>query len=411
MTSATATQVPAQTTARSHLRWIVGLAVAARALVAGVFFHVNPVVGLRHWGYENVSIALSLHAGHGYSSPFLFPSGPTAFMPPGYPLLIAGFMRVLGIDTAATVALIVFQILLSVLTVVLVHRVTRRFFGMRAGNFAAFVCAVAEPLLLAPFYIWDTCLSGLILVAAIGVAPDLRRRRDFSAAGLACAVAALINPALLPTLLAIAAWSAWRARIVPWLGLLCFLVAFAPWPIRNYATMHAFIPLRSNSGFELWLGNHPGSTGESDLFDRPSFDAAERHLFLAEGELGYMHQKGDLAKAWIREHPRGFAVFTARRFVHFWTGTSKSPGPMSVALVALGIAGLVLLWRSRQMFLLFALPLLIYPLPYYITHADARYQYVIDPVLAILAGFACESFFAWYARRPAPSPTFANSIQ
>jgi hypothetical protein len=83
---------------------------------------------------------------------------------------------------------------------------------------------------------------------------------------------------------------------------------------------------------------------------------------------------------------------------------------MTVPLSAAALIGLVLLWRSRQLFVLFALPLVIYPLPYYITHADARYQFVLDPLLAILAGYACESFLAWCARRRAPSPTLAPSV-
>lgn len=408
MTPAIATQHPAQTAARSHLPWILGLAVAVRAAVAGVFFYANHAVALNEWGYENLSIALSLHAGHGYSSPFLVPSGPTAFMAPGYPLLLAGFIWLLGTGAEATVAIIVFQILLSLITVVLVQKVTSRYFGMQSGNLAALVCALAEPLLFAPLFIWDTCLSALILVLAIAFAPAVRTRGDFAIAGLACAVAALINPSLLPTLLAIGTWSAWRVRIFPWLGLLCFFVAFSPWPIRNYVTMHAFIPFRSNTGFELWAGNRPGSRGESDLYDRPTFDPNERRLFLAEGELRYMHEKGNEAKAWIQAHPREFARFTAWRIVRFWIGSSQSPGPMTVALAALGIIGVALLWRTRQMFILFALPLVIYPLPYYITHSDVRYQFVIDPLLAVLAGFVCESFFAWCSRRPSPSPTLAN---
>ena len=411
MASATATKISADATGRSHLPWIVGIAIVARVLTAGFYFHSTEIIPLHNWGYENVSIAFSLYAGHGYASPFFFPSGPTAFMPPGYPLLIAAFMRVLGTDTAATVGIIAFQILLSVVTVVLVQRVARRYFGERTGNFAGLLCALVEPLLIAPLYIWDTCLSALILIAAVAIAPRVRTKRDFALAGLACAAAALINPALLPTLLAIAAWSAWRARIVPWLGMLCFLVAFAPWPIRNYETMRAFIPLRSNFGYELWQGNHPGSDGETPAFKTPAVNAEERSLFLTEGELGYMHQKDSLATSWIQSNPREFARLTVRRFIHFWSGSAKSPGPMTLALVVLGIGGVALLWRARQMFLLFALPLLLYPLPYYITHADARYQFVLDPLLAILAGSACESFFAWCARRPAPLPTLASSTR
>jgi hypothetical protein len=37
---------------------------------------------------------------------------------------------------------------------------------------------------------------------------------------------------------------------------------------------------------------------------------------------------------------------------------------------------------------LFLLPLLVFPLPYYITHAEFRYRLVVDPLLTILAAYA-----------------------
>lgn len=409
MATAIATQTSAPPTARSHLAWIIVLALVARILMAAHHLLSNQIIPLAHWDYENVSIALALIAGRGFSSPFHFPSGPTAFMPPGYPLLIAGFMEVLGTGVAATLGLIGFQILLSVLTVVLVQRATSRYFGVRTGNLAALLCALAEPMLFAPLYIWDTCLSALILVAAIAVAPDLRRRRDFGFAGVACALATLINPALLLTLFAVFAWAAWRSRVSPWLGLCVFLIAFSPWPVRNYVALHGFVPLRSNFGYELWLGNHAGGNGDSAPITGPWQSPEEQSVFLAEGELAYMHQKGSSAKAWIAAHPLEFARLTARRFVRFWIGSSKVPAPMTVPLATAALAGIVLLWRSRQLFILFAIPLALYPLPYYITHADARYQFVLDPLLAILAAYACESFFAWCARRPAPAATIVAS--
>jgi hypothetical protein len=398
-----------QKAARSDLAWILVLAVAARVLVAVVYFRSNQVVPLVNWGYENVSIALAMLNGQGFSSPFHFPSGPTAFMPPGYPVLILGFMRILGIGAAATLAVVAFQIVLSILTVAIVQKVARRYFGARTGNFAGFLCAVAVPLLIAPIYIWDTCLSALILLAAIAVAPDLRDRKDFAFAGLGCALATLINPALLFALLAVFGWAAWRARIIPWLGLCVFLIAFSPWPIRNYAVMHAFVPLRDNFGYELSNGNHNGSNGDSAQVTDPWRSPEEQQLFLAEGELAYMHQKDLLARSWIIAHPGEFAKFTAIRFARFWTGSSKAPAPMMMPLWALALIGLVWLWRSRQMFLLFALPLVIYPLPYYITHADVRFRFVLDPLLVILAAYACESFFAWCARRPAPPATLEQA--
>src|SRR5258708_39693590 len=90
MASATAKQTAAPAAVRSHLPWIIGFAVVARVLYTVLYFRSTPLSSLTNWGYENVSIALAILAGRGYSSPFFFPSGPTAFMPPGYPLLIAG---------------------------------------------------------------------------------------------------------------------------------------------------------------------------------------------------------------------------------------------------------------------------------------------------------------------------------
>jgi hypothetical protein len=225
------------------------------------------------------------------------------------------------------------------------------------------------------------------------------------ACGAGCAIATLVNPTLLPSLCSVFGWSAWRSRVVPWLAALTFLIVFSPWPIRNLRVMHAFIPFRSTINFELWEGNHPGGDGNVAKDFWPLSSKRERELYLAQGEVAYMRLKGPLARAYISTHKVEFVKLTMKRVVRFWSGASESPGPMTALLALLGFSGLVLAWRQRRMVALLVLPLVIYPLPFYITHPNARYQFVLDPLLAMLAGYACESFFAWCARRPAPSPT------
>jgi hypothetical protein len=68
---------------RSHLAAILAIAIVARVAFTAVNAHLFPYPPLARWGYENVSIALSLHSGHGFGSPFYFSSGPTVFMTPG----------------------------------------------------------------------------------------------------------------------------------------------------------------------------------------------------------------------------------------------------------------------------------------------------------------------------------------
>jgi hypothetical protein len=51
---------------------------------------------------------------------------------------------------------------------------------------------------------------------------------------------------------------------------------------------------------------------------------------------------------------------------------------------------------------LFALPLLLFPLPYLITHAEFRYRIVIDPLLAVLAAHAMVECFRAIAKHHSP---------
>jgi hypothetical protein len=57
-------------------------------------------------------------------------------------------------------------------------------------------------------------------------------------------------------------------------------------------------------------------------------------------------------------------------------------------LAALGIAGLAIAFRRKiPAAEMFAIILLVYPLPYYLTHPDMRYQHPIQPLLAVMAAF------------------------
>jgi 4-amino-4-deoxy-L-arabinose transferase-like glycosyltransferase len=212
-------------------------------------------------------------------------------------------------------------------------------------------------------------------------------------------LAALVNPALLPALLAVLGWAAWQtrrtSRYSPLLGLLVGLLVFAPWPLRNAHTLGAFIPFRSTVGFELWIGNHAGATGFLDESQFPIFNHWEYDQYAAKGEVAYMRDKSALAKAYIRAHPAEFLQLTTLRIIRFWTGTGTKEGSVIFAIHAvlttgLGAMGLRRLLQRRRLSLaaLFLLPLMLFPLPYYITHAEFRYRLVVDPLLTILGAYA-----------------------
>jgi hypothetical protein len=381
---------------------ILAAALIARLIVLAVVVTTYPRDWLYNRGIEMGLLANSLIHGLGYSSPFGGTTGPTAFIAPGYPTLVAAIFLIFGAYTfPSAIAIMVLQILVSVLTVWLIVLVARETLDAPTANLGGAFWAISLPLLWIPTIFWETSISACVFPATIALALRCRRTPTVAAwvlLGAFCALASLINPALLPSLLAIMGWTAVHTfkvtRTAPILGFLALLLVFSPWPIRNAYRFHAFIPTRTTVGFELWMGNRPGANGflNESLF--PMYNKQELAGYISEGELAYTNSKTTQAVAYIRAQPAAFLKLTARRFVRFWTGTGNLNGSPVYAIHALlttgfGLAGLVLLYRRRRdLATLFALPLLLFPLPYYITHAEFRYRLNIDPILTILAAYA-----------------------
>jgi 4-amino-4-deoxy-L-arabinose transferase-like glycosyltransferase len=381
----------------------LSLALVARLLILWFVIARFPHDWLYSRGIELGTLAQSLLAGRGLSSPFGGSTGPTALLAPGYPAVIAVFFRIFGSFTfTAAIAVMAMQLLFSLVTVLLIMHVARRCFGTRAATLAGIFWAVSLPLIWMPTIFWDTCLSTLLLVGMISLALRCEERPSallWALMGAYCGLAGLVNPTLLLALLAVMGWSAWqtrkRFRYSLLLGLLVLLLVYAPWPIRNARVFHAFVPLRSTVGFELWMGNRAGASGflEESLF--PIFNRGEYDQYVSKGEVAYMQDKSTLAKVYIRTHPAEFLRLSAVRFIRFWTGTGNKAGSViftlhAVLTTSLGLLGI---WRSFEkgkvsLAVLFLLPLMLFPLPYYITHAEFRYRLVVDPLVTILGAYA-----------------------
>jgi hypothetical protein len=387
---------------------VLGLGLGLRLLVLWDVLAKFPVGWVFTRGQEMGLLAKSIVEGHGLGSPFGPSTGPTAFIAPGYPLLIAGVFKLLGTySLASAVVIILGQIALNLLTIWLILWVARRIFDRRVAWVAGLVWACSLPVIWIPTIFWDTSIAICLLVGLIALVVRFQGRMTpgvWVGLGAYCAVTALINPAMLLVLLAWLGWLAAQQRPVPWVGLglavatLC--VVFSPWPIRNAKVFHAFIPLRTTVGFELWMGNRPGATGFLDESLFPSFNARELEEYKSMGELGYTAHKSELARSYIAAEPVTFLRLTAVRVVRYWLGTGAEKGSVLFAIhacltSAFGLYGLYLLFWGRRISLgiLFALPLLLFPLPYYITHAEFRYRLALDPLLTLLAGYGVVALF------------------
>jgi hypothetical protein len=353
-------------------------------------------------GSEMGFLAAALLHHEGLSSPFGVPTGPTAIVAPGYPLLVAAIFYVFGIYTwTAALVLMLLHALLNTVTVYLIYRFSRAVADERTACVAAMFWAYSVPLVWMPTIFWETSFSSMLTIGglcfALAVRPQRTLRFWFCAGGL-CSLAGLMNPALLPSLLVMLIATCvrnscrprrWQCLVAAAVGV---ILVFSPWPIRNARVLHAHVLTRTTVGLELWMGNHPGSKGflQTSLF--PTYNVEELSRYRREGEIAYTSHKGLLARAFIADHPGRFLRLSGQRFLRFWTGTGTQGGSVFFALHAtistgLGLSGLVLLWRrgNRNVCFYAGILLLLLPLPYYVTHAEFRYRLVVDPPLIALS--------------------------
>jgi hypothetical protein len=411
---------PATRPARVYVKTILSLALVLRLTVMAMVLFTYQ----RDWLFSKAPdlgfLAFALSSGHGLSSPFGGSTGPTAFLAPGYPAVLALVFRIFGsYSIASSAAIMGLQCLFALLTIAAMMYVARQIFGAPVANVAGAFWAVSLPLLWLPAILWDTSLSTLLLTGMVALATRVVNepcKNGWVFMGAYCGLAMLVNPSLTLALFAILGWTVYQIRLVsgyrvrykPWLCLLGLLCVFAPWPLRNARVLHAFIPLRSNFGYEVWQGNHNGANGMFDATLEPLQNKQEYAEYARNGEVAYMSNKATLARVYIRSHPADFARISAERAVRFWTGAGSITNSGVVELHAvitslLGLAGLAAIFqRHRPVAMLFLLPLLVFPLPYYITHPDFRFRLVLDPLLTILGAYAVVRMWTYWKSEHQP---------
>jgi hypothetical protein len=389
------------------------LIILAPLLRLGVVF-MTWTYATPQWFFAQASelgvLAEHIRSGHGFSSPWgltaASATGPTAFLTPGYPAFIAAIFALFHpFSLASAGAITMLQAAFAATTAVALMLLARRGFGERAAIICGVVWAASPVLLWLPTFFWETSLSILLLTSLLALAYkcfDCNTRGWWLVFGGVAALTICVNPSLLTVIASSMGWALWRRRgaLRPAVGgLVLFVVLSAIWPVRNAVIMHAFIPLRSNMGYELWQGNRPGADGFFLVAMHPNTSAVELHRWQELGELGYMREKSALAKAAILADPMRFVRLTAKRFVCFWTGVNRTNSWLVMshicATTVLGLWGAVLLLKhKRSDAALILLPLLLFPLPYYVTHPDFRFRLVLDPILILLAAYALATHFS-----------------
>jgi 4-amino-4-deoxy-L-arabinose transferase-like glycosyltransferase len=397
----------------SFLLPMVLVALAIR-LVVMVFLlpeQLDPARNHWHFGYETGRIAYSIVEGHGFASPLFAETGPTAWMTPVYPYLVAGVFELFGTYTkASAIVLLSLNAMISALVCILVFLIARISFGARIAKWSGWAWAFCPYGIYFPVErIWETWLATLLLCLLFLITLNLENGEKFGSwivLGLLWGIAALTSPALLSVLPFLAAWLIYRRHrrghrslAAGAIAAIAFIAVISPWFLRNYEVFHRFIPFRDNMGLVLRLGTK-GETSYWGPYELgPWHNPQEWNEFRELGELGYMDKKKHQAIEFIRAHPGWYIWTSLRRALFLWTGywsldhayLEQEPldPPNILFCTTLTVLALVGLRRAlRTGFsgtLPYALVLFSFPLIYYITSPEVYYRRPIDPFLVILA--------------------------
>ncbi|HEX6505342.1 MAG TPA: glycosyltransferase family 39 protein [Terriglobales bacterium] len=387
---------------RAHLLLIVAVALLARLISLKMVqpWPIGPDSILWKSGLEIVNIAQAMVSHHGFSSPFGVRSPPTAWIPPVYPGIMSFVFFLSGIKTgAAAVIILTLQAFFSALTCVPLYGIGRRAFGHPVGLVASWAWAVFPYTVLIPvLFIWETALSAFLLALLCDLCMRLGSMTTLSKAGVGVlwGIAGLTNTALFSVLPLFLCWPFLQSRnrresvksllIV----LVCCFVTVVPWLWRDWRSLHALLPIRSNFGEEFWLGNHQGGTGRTAYGLNPPENTRELQQYLALGEVNFVHMKQREAWDFISAHPDMFFRWTLYRISYWWYGKGESaPIFLFYTLMSvLSIAGMTVAFLRRNYdAILLSIAVLLYPVLYYITDIYARYRHPIEPLMTVLGAF------------------------
>jgi 4-amino-4-deoxy-L-arabinose transferase-like glycosyltransferase len=386
---------------------VVALVLRLAAMTLGHTYRANPNDDHFGFGWETGRIARAIAEGDGFSSPFHGRTGPTAWVAPIYPYVVAGVFKVFGVFTYSSAwVLLALNSLFSALTCWSVYAIARETVGLRIARWAGWTWALLPySMYWAIRWVWETSFSALLLSLAFLVALRVAksaRLRDWALFGGVWGVIALANPSILSVMPFMLAWACyqlyrdekrWFAPVVT--AILVMLLCVAPWMVRNYRAFGQVVFIRSNFGAELRMGNSMSANGLWMDWLHPAHNDQEMAKYQQMGELNYVHQRQSEALEFISEHPGRFAWLVFRRAAFFWSDTPRawrhdilfvfSRNGLFLLSSVLAFWGLWLMVRDRRRgAFLYAALMLVYPMVYYITFPHPRYRHPIEPEMLIL---------------------------
>jgi 4-amino-4-deoxy-L-arabinose transferase-like glycosyltransferase len=206
-------------------------------------------------------LAINLVQRHEFS---LEPGAPVSHRPPLYPAALAGVYSLFGIENFQAVRLI--QAGLSLLNVLLMHRLGSQIFNPRIGLWAAGTyCFYPSLLGFNTLLLTEVLFTFLLCAACYTLVRSLQRESIIYLllAGILLGLGALTRSVLwlFPAVLTVFIALVWRGSLkrralASSVLLAAFSVTIAPWVIRNTSLERTFVAIDTLGGRNFMMGNY-----------------------------------------------------------------------------------------------------------------------------------------------------------
>ncbi len=341
---------------------------------------------------------------------------------PLYPYVAAVLFRVFGVNTWAVV---LFQVVLSVVDVWLVMLIGRRILNERVGLVAGVLAAMYGPFVFYTGFLLKETLGVFLIDAFLFSAVwaiSGRSWRWSAVPGFFLGLTALIRPNYLPMAVIVWAWMWFAFRKEHWakplaaVGLFVAGMAAAVLPVsvRNYVVGKEWVWISAHGGHNFFIGNRRGADGlYSPLVmgggGQTPYDEERDARAIAEQATGRSLSAKEVSAYWyrrgweeVRSHPGRLVKVTWRKFVLFWNDYEVPDtqdfyfvrrecrtlwlAPLTFGwIVPLAAAGLVVSWRQWRACLplyVMIVGVLLAVVPFFIF---GRYRLPVVPAVALLA--------------------------
>lgn len=329
-----------------------------------------------------------------------FAGSPSTFWPPLYPMVLAAIYGVFGHQLLIAR---LFGAVLGALLPLFAFLAIERLQHPRIARWVALGLVIYPYLLYFGAWLIAESLFFALFGAVLWVGARMQQRPSIRLAtvmGVVLGLTTLAKPTLLMQLPLFAIWFLWclpgsllqRFK----LGVLTALITcavIAPWTLRNYTLLGAFVPVSTNGGYTFYGANNPNAFGGH----YENFPPRLVGLNEAQEQSEYYR----MGLSWIQANPDRFTWLVGQKLIRLISPLSVASSPEDFQvpgelLIRIGYSlylltaftGLLLSFRQWRRYVLFYIPIVGVLISTVLFYGDARYLLPAVPSLLLFSALA-----------------------